>query len=299
MRAHLAAVVVSVFLSSAASVRAQGPHCPPPAPDVEPNGTLALASPIGLPPLGTPLAIPSNGTIDPPGDVDYFRIGLQAGQRLWILVDTSVPSLGSRDSFVRVLAADGTVLAQDDDDGTALDLSTFTVVSEDASAIAGLAVPASGDYFIEVTAANPADRLRYRMYTAVSTGASSAEIEPNDTFPVQPFGDETVLGQIGPGDVDLYHADVLDNGLRMVLADGAVDVSLPVDLAFHLDAFPVLEVDSSSFGGAEAIMLPEFGNIVRVTGSPLFPGTSPYRLGVFYIGDTCGLPVTLQSFAVE
>jgi hypothetical protein len=85
----------------------------------------------------------------------------------------------------------------------------------------------------------------------------------------------------------------------MVLADGAVDLSSPVDLAFHLDTFPVLTVDSSGFGGSEAIMLPEFGNVVRVTGSTLLPGTSPYRLGVFYIGDTCSLPVTLQSFAVE
>ena len=299
MRRRFAGALVQALLLSAATLRAQGPHCPPPAPDVEPNDTLALASPIALPPFGNALAIPSNGTIDPAGDVDHFRINLQAGQRLSILVDTSVPTIGSRDSFVRVRASDGTVLAQDDDDGTALDLSTWTVVSQDASAIAGLAVSASGDYFIEVTAANPGDRMSYRMYTAVSAGASAAEIEPNDAFPIQPMQDETILGQ---------HRSRGRRPLR-----GARARQRPTDGADGRSG-------RSGFGGrpdpALRLVPVRGGGLVELGGRrgrhaagvrehrprdgvAARPGTSPYRLGVFYLGDTCGLPVTLETFAVE
>lgn len=279
---------------------AQFPHCALPSPDVEPNDTTATASPLNRSPQVPGHVVPSNGSIDPAGDLDHFRIDLVAGQRLWLLVDTAVPPIGSRDSFVRVISPDGTVLAQNDNDGTAFDLSTWTVVSQDAAAIAGLEVPATGTYVIRVSAASPADRMAYRLYTAVSANASEAEIEPNDTTPIQPMGLEgTVLGTISPGDVDVYWGGVLGNGPRMVLTDGAVSVAAPTDLTLSLLTFSSLPVDSSGIGGAEAVMIPEGGSIVRITAPPSLTGVRPYRYGLFYIGDSCNLPVSLQSFAVE
>jgi hypothetical protein len=280
---------------------AQFPHCAGPSPDVEPNDTTATASPLNRAPQSPWHVVPSNGTIDPAGDVDHFRLDLSAGQRLWILADTAVPPIGSRDSFVRVIAPDGSVLAENDNDGTAFDLSTGTVVGQDAAAIAALQVPATGTYVIRVSAANPADRMSYRLYTAVSSNPPEAEIEPNDAGPVQPIGfqETLVLGQISPGDVDNFWGGVLGNGPRMVLVQGAVDVALPTDPVLNFFSFPSVTVDSSGLGGAEAMMLPEGGSPVRITAPAGLAEMRPYLYGLFYIGDACGLPVTLQSFAVE
>ena len=292
--------VAAALVPVAVEALPPGPHCPPPAWDQEPNDSMAQASPIGLAPLGG-LAVAAKGTIDPPGDVDFFRVPMLAGERLWILADTALPAIGTRDSFVRVRSESGTVLAVDDDDGTAFSHETSSVVSLDAAAIAGFAVPATGNYYIEVTAAEAGQRMAYRLMIAVTPNVSVPEDEPaNDRFPT-PDSSGGVLGQIGPGDVDLYAAHVLDNGLRLVIADGAVD-ALPVDLVLTFEPFlPGLVVDSSQppSPGAEAVTLPESGSIVHVTGSTLSGGAGRYRLGVFYTGDTCLVPVGLQSFAVE
>jgi hypothetical protein len=286
---------------SALPAYAQFPHCALPSPDVEPNDTTATASPLNRSPQVPWHVVPSNGSIDPAGDLDHFRIDLVAGQRLWLLVDTAVPPIGSRDSFVRVIAPDGTVIAEDDDDGTAFDLSTWTVVSQDAAAIAGLQVPSTGTYVIRVSAASAADRMSYRLYTAVTGSESEAEVEPNDATPVQPMGvfENTVLAEIGPGDVDHFWGGVLGNGPRMILTDGAVSVAAPTDLTLSLVFFSSLPIDSSGTGGAEAVMIPEGGSVVRITANPSLTGTRPYRYGLFYIGDACNLPVSLESFAIE
>lgn len=300
-RALLAAAFLAVgFVPPAAHALPPGPHCPAPSWDQEPNDTFAQASPVGRPPLSI-LAVPAQGTIDPPGDVDYFRVPMQAGERLWLLVDTGIPAIGTRDSFVRVLDASGTQLDWDDDDGTSLSHASGAIVSQDASAIPGLAVPATGDYFVEVTAAEPGQRMSYRLMVAITPNASDAEIEPNDAFPIQPFSSAgSILGQIGPGDVDRYFASALDSGFPLVIANGAVD-PIPVDLKFTFE-FPHLEIDSSqqpSFR-AEAVTLGESGALeFKVTGATVGGNAGRYRIGVFYTGDTCSVPVTLESFAVE
>jgi hypothetical protein len=48
----------------------------------------------------------------------------------------------------------------------------------------------------------------------------------------------------------------------------------------------------------EAVGLPTITSI-RVTGSTSIQTQGFYRIGMFYLGDTCMLPVTLESFAVE
>jgi hypothetical protein len=286
--------------AAAVSALPPGPHCPPPSWDQEPNDSLSQASPVGRPPLGI-LAVPVAGTIDPAGDVDYFRVSMQAGERLWILVDTGVPAIGTRDSFVRVLSPSGALLDWDDDDGTSVSYTTGAIVSLDSSAIAGLAVPVTGDYFVEVTAGVPGQLMSYRLMVAITPNQSDLEFEPNDDSPSQPsFLWNSVLGQVGPGDVDRYLIGALDTGFPLVIANGAVDPS-PVDLKFTFE-FPSLVVDSSQQPSirAEAVALREPGPLVlKVTGATLSGTAGRYRFGIFYTGDTCPVPVTLQSFAVE
>jgi len=66
-----------VLLSVASDLHAQLGHCPQPSPDVEPNNSLATASPIHRPPfLNSTIFTPSNGTIAPAGDVDLFRVSM-------------------------------------------------------------------------------------------------------------------------------------------------------------------------------------------------------------------------------
>ena len=293
--------------AAASSARAQPGHCPQPSPDIEPNGSLATASTIHRPPFNnTSLFVPSNGTIAPAGDVDYFRISMTAGERIWLLVDTGVPATGTRDSRVRLLSDTGAVLAQNDDGGTGLGPGfPPPVVTLDASAIAGFAVPSSGDYFVEVTAESPSELMSYRLLTGVTSNVSNPEQEPNNTPSQAQMPGVTgghVLGQIAPiGDVDWYRADVLDNGYPFVLVDGAV--MLPAEdtaLRFDSGLLSGLVIDSSGFtdGAVEAAMVPAITDI-RVSGSRSFKTQGFYRIGIFYLGDLCPLPVTLQSFAVE
>lgn len=288
---RLAAVFLAVsFAPSLAFALPPGPNCPPPAPDVEPNDTLAAASPITRPMPG--LLAPSNGRIDPAGDVDHFRVHLEAGERLWLLVDTGVSTTGYYASFLQIVRPDGTVLASDWDEGTALFPGTQTVASEDASTLAGVAVPTTGDYFIRIKAAEAGMTFGYRLITAVSPNASSPEVEPNDSTPMTIAPGISVLASIADGDVDRYRLGLLDVGLPFVIVDsiGAVNLELTIGS---------LVVDSSHIAGSEAVMPgPTTGDFAlrRLDGVSLF---EPYRVALFYTGETCELPVALQSFEVR
>jgi hypothetical protein len=227
MRVRTLLAVAAVTAVAASRAEAQLGHCPQPSPDLEPNGTVATASPIHRPPfINSTIFTPSNGTIAPAADVDYFRVSMVAGERIWLLVDTGVPATGTRDSRLRLLSSTGAVLAQNENAGTALGPGfPPPVVSLDASAIAGFAVPATGDYFVEVTAASPSEQMSYRLLTAITTNQSLPEQEPNDTLGTAQGAGVVghILGQIAPiGDIDWYAVDTLDNGTPFVLIDGAV-----------------------------------------------------------------------------
>lgn len=105
----------------------------------EDNGAIPLATETGI---RARTAVTATSTIgdgphgsagDGTGDFDYFALrGLTAGQRL--IVDTDTPT-SDLDSVLILFAADGTVVAANDDDGQSFD-----------SRIA-VTVPADGDYF--------------------------------------------------------------------------------------------------------------------------------------------------------
>jgi hypothetical protein len=299
---------VGVLLLSCLFVRRVGAqNCQPPQPEVEPNGSMATATAMAAPSIeGRFRAAP--GSIVPPGDEDFFSIAADLGDRLWLLVDTGLQTTpdASRDSLLDVYDAAGSLLESDDDDGSAVD--GFGVVSEEASTIAGLRIPATGTYSIRVRAKDPAAVMDYRLLVGLTRSASTPEEEPNDLpsqaneiFSTSP----TRLGSIWPGDVDYYSMNVLDNGVPLVLVDGApsagspaVDAVLTIESQFGFP--PPFIVDSSglSVRPAEALRMPVIGRI-RVTANLQGPGPGSYRIAGFYLGQTCVLPVTLRAFEVQ
>ncbi len=116
-------------------------------PFAEDDGAIPLASPTGLSDE-TP-AVRAAATIgDGPhgtagsgtGDFDVFALpGLTAGQQLTADVDAAVNG-SALDAFVVLVAADGTVIAVDDD-GPEIDFDSFLEAT----------IPADGDYLVAVT----------------------------------------------------------------------------------------------------------------------------------------------------
>lgn len=103
--------------------------------EVEPNNEQAQASPTIT---GDSYAL--NGVIDPPGDVDFFKVALKKGQR--VVIQAYAQSLGSPlDSVVNVYNAKGGSLGGNDDGGGRRRLDSKQT----------LTIPADGDYFVRVT----------------------------------------------------------------------------------------------------------------------------------------------------
>ncbi len=136
--------------------------------EIESNNTAATATTMLL--SGDAARI--QGTINAVGDVDYFSITAQAGDRLFTATTTS-SSADSGDTVLSVIAPNGTtILETDNDDG---------VQGEQASSIAGLVLPTAGTYYLRVSEnGNDARVLPYRLYAQLQRGVPLAEVEPND-----------------------------------------------------------------------------------------------------------------------
>ena len=197
------------------------------------------------------------------------------------------------------------LLEEDDDDGTGMSPFPFAVNTTQSSTVAGLRVPATGTYFLRVTAKDPTASMAYRLLMIVTPLALESEIEPNDTpaQAIQPLMSPTIRGTLTAGDVDCYRATVLDYGVPLVMADGWPETVLfPVDLAMilHLNGGQVV-VNSSQLSArpGEAIMvLTENGMHVCLAGRSATPGIPTYHVGLFYSSQG-PLPVDLTSFEVH
>jgi subtilisin-like proprotein convertase family protein len=178
--------------------------------ETEPNNAAGTAT--GL----TGSLVRITGNIYPAGDVDYYSLIAQAGDRVYAAAMTSWSANASVDSQLALLASDGsTVLELDNDDG---------IFGATSSTIAGATIPVSGTYYLRVNHASPAGTLRpYELWVRVRSGAPTAETETNDTIPGQPLpASGWVSGALSSAtDVD-YYAVTLNAG-------DSVMVSLDLD----------------------------------------------------------------------
>jgi hypothetical protein len=279
-----------------------------PQPELEPNDTAAVATPLtGLGPFVMARAPASIGV---PGDVDYFRVQASSPSRLSVLVDTAVlpQNAGSttRDSVVQILGSNGTtVLELDDDDGTGLAFGPVT--GGEASAVVGLTV--NGTVYIRVTAKTPSDVLSpYVLWVSLDNVPFGNETEPNDTSATAIFMNVPMLGSLsGPGDVDWYRRVFLGGGPHAVLIDGDPErdgTTTDVQIDFEPVVPPPPQINSSIGSGspppgAEMAYLGTYGIL-----SPAFrllgPAAGTYSVTLAYIGgDDCQVPVELTSFEVR
>jgi hypothetical protein len=299
------AITVLAALGLAASVaRPAWPQgCPGLQSEQEPNGSAATASPIALWAPGD-LFTAIYGTINVPGDEDWFRFSAPAGARLWLSVNTGVAQTSpSRDSVVTILAPDGiTLIEEDDDDGTANGWDA-SVESLDSSLIAGAVLSAGGTYYARVRAKDPGATIAgYSVMIGLTTAVPSAEVEP--TPPCPPLFAGPVLGSLSSAaDVDCYKANILDHGLAFAVVDGdperdGIGTDITVDLQGG-GGQSLLMTNSSGAGDAANPPAEGFallgGGFVYVTGAG--PGT--YLISVLWSTDTCPLPVELQAFGIE
>jgi MYXO-CTERM domain-containing protein len=142
------------------------PLTQPVAPETEPNGASATATPI------TSLPAVNEGNIYPLADVDYYSFTAAAGDRLYAATMTAGSASGSFDTTLDLLAPDGvTVIETDLDDG---------VFGATASSIAGAVLPAAGIYYLRVTGA-PQVRP-YQLHTMLKSGVPFDEFEPNNNL---------------------------------------------------------------------------------------------------------------------
>src|SRR6185295_18689591 len=124
------------------------------------------------------------------------------------------------DSFLTVLANDGTtVIETDDDDGPGL---------QAGSVVAGAVIPQFGNVFFQVNEfSDDDDIVPYRLYTQiVRSGDSAAEVEANDTpATATPVSATMMTGHVAPGsgDVDFYSFPVIAGERIVVMMDQDAD----------------------------------------------------------------------------
>lgn len=246
-------------LNSLPSSLGGGGPVPPVIPEAEPNNTSGTANAV---PLGPTNCAVVDGSISPAGDTDFFRITTTAANmRLWAYVDTGLPQspLDSRDSQLRIFAADGaTQLEFDDDDGTG-NGGDGTVETGLASSVAGLPLAVAGNYFINVREFVDDDTISpYRLFIVVTDATNTPEAEPNDTTAQAtvltsvnafPFLDVAGGAISAAGDVDIYSFQATAGNMLYLSLDNDPGRASNVDLDLALldsAGTVLLETDSDS-----------------------------------------------------
>lgn len=146
----------------------------------------------------------THGNIDYPGDVDWFKVSLTAGQVYRFRLDGAADH-GIGDPVLRLLGADGAELASDDDSGEGLNsYLEFTA-------------PRTGDYFLE---AKSFDDTATGGYTLT---AAAGDIPADTTTDAVLSADgDSRDGMLSPaGDHDWYKIDLKAGQSIRVGLDGA------------------------------------------------------------------------------
>lgn len=175
--------------------------------EVEPNNTFAEANLLRASEYGF-------GAISPVGDADIWRIAnAQAGDLVFALADP-LGSSGSLDTFLEVIASDGTTFLESDSDSggaaTPLAAAVATVTSQ------------AGNVFARVTEqGNDATISVYRLWHAVVAPIDAFdEVEPNDAFAnANHLTAGIARGNVvsGSGDADFYRIPVRGPNSRIVV----------------------------------------------------------------------------------
>jgi hypothetical protein len=184
----------------------------PPPPDG--NDTLATAENVAFTP---DVLTDITGDIDPAGDVDVYRLDLNAGDTLTLDIDAATAG-SALDSLLRVFDAAGSELARNDNDSATSDSAlTFEVLAD-------------GPLFVGVSGAINAayDPNVARSGTGIFVGAFTLgvlvtpapppppqETEPNDTFAVAsniPLNEDVAASLEDAGDRDVYAFTLTEPG---------------------------------------------------------------------------------------
>lgn len=150
--------------------------------EIEPNDSVATASPVALPLAG--------GQLVGSDDVDYWEVDGNEGDRVYAWVNNGGSSNSTLDTELRFFAADGTTLIEyDDDDGEGSDNGSleeyYFVVSTTSSAIAGAKFTSSAPHYLLVNDDDSTDIRtvhRYRFHVGVEPAERTPqpEVEPNN-----------------------------------------------------------------------------------------------------------------------
>jgi len=164
--------------------------------EVEPNNSAAQAESID-PVAG---AIKVRGEIQPLLDTDWFAFNALAGDRVYAGTVTH-NSGGSTDTFLAVIASDGTtILEEDDNDGG---------FSTSASTVANVNIPTDGVYYLRVRSSATGRVAPCALYAHVRRGTPTPETEPNENGiggqPIPPsLWVSGYLSAISPTESDLF-----------------------------------------------------------------------------------------------
>jgi hypothetical protein len=192
--------------------------------ETEPNNTTATANPM----TGNRMI----GQLNPVGDFDYFRIdNVPANSLLFAHTDTGTGPTNNtgtgttRDTVLRIFAADGTTeLEEDEDDGTA-NGGDGTAESQLSAVVAGTPLTAGGTYFIEVSASSATAIInQYNLFIQVVPATpATAEVEPNNTSAT---ATPLVLNQLVTGttltaaDPDFFSVNLTAGNIAVLSLDG-------------------------------------------------------------------------------
>lgn len=196
--------------------------------EVEPNGSTATATPIAPYDFGA-------GAISPAADHDFFvTTGATAGHQIFAMVETA-SSTASKDALLVAYDDAGVQIAIDDNDGPG-----------SAPALAGDAVPISGDVFFEIYEQNNDGEITpYRLFQLIADPAASIpEVEPNDT-PAQatPVTRQSLAtGNLASGETDFF-AIPLESGEELAVI---LDRDPDANSTFFSSRIDVFDTDGTS-----------------------------------------------------
>ncbi|MCK4343034.1 MAG: proprotein convertase P-domain-containing protein [Phycisphaerae bacterium] len=189
--------------------------------ELEPNESAVEATP-----LTTPL---NGGQIVGPGDVDWYAVTGQTGDRVYAWVNNGGSANSTLDTDLAFYAANGVTLIEfDDEDGDGADAPIEDlryVYSTTSPVIAGAQMTADGTHYFEVTKQYATGTVhRYRLHVGVepATRAPLAEVEPNDSIDSADYTGKHYYAGVIPAvdDSDFYAFDAEIGDRVFVAFDG-------------------------------------------------------------------------------